>query len=234
MSDAGAPAADGRGVGEAESAGVARRVLVDGEQARDPGPAHVLRPHQMARPLGRDHEDVDVLRRLDEAVVDREAVREGEVLARRHGLGHVARVDVGRDLVGHEHHHDVGLRGGPRRGQNLQPRLLGLGARGAPRLEPDGHVAARVFQVVRLREALAAVADDGDAPFAQRPQVCVPVVINLHLVFLLSRGGIGKRKSEAERGGTGAFIPPPVPRALDPGIRLRRSTAGRWRCSRCG
>src|SRR5690606_21441218 len=40
---------------------------------------------------------------------------------------------------------------------------LGLGLGRAARTQPDGHVEARVAQVQRMRAALAAVTDDGDA-----------------------------------------------------------------------
>ena len=82
--DTGARAADDRGVGETGLARVACRVLMDGEQAGHARAAHVLVPHEMARPLRRNHEDAHILRRRDVLVVNREAVREGQILARRH------------------------------------------------------------------------------------------------------------------------------------------------------
>ena len=53
-------------------------VLLDRDQARHAGAALVLGAHQVARPLGRDHEHVQVGARLDQPEVDVEAVREGE------------------------------------------------------------------------------------------------------------------------------------------------------------
>ena len=65
----------------------------------------------MARSFGRDHEDINVGRRLDELEMDVEAVAEGQVLA----LGQIRRyfglINFRAHLVGHQHHNDVGALG---------------------------------------------------------------------------------------------------------------------------
>ena len=69
---------------------IAGGVLLDCDQARHAAALLVLAAHGVARTLGRDHQHVDALLRLDQAEMDVEAVGEGD-------RGAVA--DVRRDLV---------------------------------------------------------------------------------------------------------------------------------------
>ena len=66
------------GVGQREVERVARRVLVDGDQARHAAAVLILAAHRVAGALRRDHDHVEVGPRLDQVEVDVEAVREGE------------------------------------------------------------------------------------------------------------------------------------------------------------
>jgi hypothetical protein len=94
--------------------------------------------------------------------MNREAMREGEILARRDRLGNFARVNVGRELVGYEHHHQICFGGGPGDRQHFQTGVLGFFPRCASGTQTNCHITARVFEIIRLRKTLAAVTNDGD------------------------------------------------------------------------
>jgi hypothetical protein len=112
--------------------------------------------------LRRHHADVDVGARLDQVEVHVEAVREHQRRAVLHVVAQVVAVDVGLQLVGGEHHDDVGPLGGLGHLHHLELLLLGLGDAGRALAQRDRHVlAAGVAQVQRVRVPLAAVADDG-------------------------------------------------------------------------
>jgi hypothetical protein len=64
--DPGAAAADSAGIRKPEFGRIARRVLLDRQQARHAGAAEVFGAHGMPWPLWRDHEDVHVGTRLDQ------------------------------------------------------------------------------------------------------------------------------------------------------------------------
>ena len=92
----------------------------------------------------------------------------------------VVLVDGGDLLVGQQDHDDVG--GLHRVGHfgDLQAGLLDLGPGGAALAQADHDLDAAVVQVLRVRMALRAVADDGDRLALDQAQVTVLVVINLH------------------------------------------------------
>src|SRR3954469_13605452 len=101
-------AADGRRVGKREVARLLRAVAVHGDQHRHAAAAGVGRAHGVPGRLWRHHPDVEVLARLDEAVMDVEAVGEGERSALLDvGLDVVA-IDLRVVLVGQQDHDDVG------------------------------------------------------------------------------------------------------------------------------
>ncbi len=81
IDDAGAGAADALGPGEGGLGGLAGDVLLDGDEGGDALAFDVLGADDVARALGGDHGDVDVLGGLDQLVVDREAVDEEDGLA---------------------------------------------------------------------------------------------------------------------------------------------------------
>ena len=74
---------------------------------------------------------------------------------------HVVLVDDGLRLVGHEHHDDVGALGGLGGAEHLEAGLLGARRVGRARHVADDHGDAAVAQVLGVRVALAAEADDG-------------------------------------------------------------------------
>ena len=140
----------------------------------------------MARALRRDHADVEVGARLDQVEVDVEAVREHQRRAVLHVRGEMLPVDVGLQLVGRQHHDDVGPLGGLGDVHDLELLLLGLGGRGRALAERDRDVLdAAVAEVERVRMTLAAVADDGDLLGLDQIDVGIPIVIDAHGAPLL-------------------------------------------------
>ena len=86
-------------------------------------------------------------------------------------------IQIAVRLVRHHHGHDVG----PRRRLPGRPHRepVGLGLRPCARggFQPDDDIGdARIAQVQRMRPALAAIADDGDALAANDRQIAVSVV----------------------------------------------------------
>ena len=112
--------------------------------------------------------------------MDVEAVREGEcraLLDVRLDFGFINRGDV---LVGHEHHHQIGAFHGIGDRCNLEPRLLRLVPRRATRTQTDGHLHAGIVEILRVRVALRAVADDRDLLALDQRQVGVFFIIDFH------------------------------------------------------
>ena len=66
----------------------------------------------MAGGLGRDHRHVDKVRHLDEAEVDREAMRKHERLAGRQMRGDLFLIEVSLNVIRYQDHQRVGGFGG--------------------------------------------------------------------------------------------------------------------------
>ena len=181
---AGLAAADRRRVRQREVARHAGGVLVDRDQHRHAAALLEGRAHRVARRLRRDHDHVEVGARLDQAVVDVEAVRERERRALLHVRTDRLRVDLRVVLVRQQDHHDVGVL--HRFGHFLdgEARAFGLLPRHAALAQADGDLDARVRQVLRVRVALRAVADDRDLLALDQREVGVLVVIHLHVLLL--------------------------------------------------
>src|SRR5712692_7830418 len=178
--DAGLAAADGRGVGERHIARLLRRVAVHRDQHRHAAARRVGGAHRMARRLGRDHPDVEVGARLDQAVVDVEAVREGERGAFLDIRLDMVLVHLGVVLVGQQDHDDVRpLDRRPDLG-HLQSRLSRLVPGRAALAQADRHLDAGFLEVERVRVALRAVADDRHLLALDERKISVFVVIDLH------------------------------------------------------
>jgi len=143
--------------------GLAAAVLVDRVDAGHAAADLVLAADQRARALGRDQHHVEVIARRDHAEVHVQAVREQQARAGLHVRRDRFLVDLLLHHVRGEHRDQVGLL--HRLGRRLHGEAvgLGLGFGRAARAQADGHVEAGIAQVQRMRAALAAVADDGDA-----------------------------------------------------------------------
>ena len=99
-------------VGKAQFMGVARGVLMHGDEAGDAAALQIFAAHRVAGALRRDHRHVEILARLDQVEVDVEAVGEQQGRALLEIGGKIIRVDLALQLVGRQHHDDVGPFGG--------------------------------------------------------------------------------------------------------------------------
>ena len=70
LDDARTTAADARRVGETDVVRVAALVLVDRDQAGDAAAADIFAAHGVAGALRRDHDDVEIGARFDQAEMD--------------------------------------------------------------------------------------------------------------------------------------------------------------------
>jgi hypothetical protein len=84
----------------------------------------------MAGALGGDHEHVEIGARVQQVEMHVQPVREGKGGARLHVGREIAIVDVGLQLIGRQHHDDVGPLGAVRRTHHREARALGLLDRG--------------------------------------------------------------------------------------------------------
>ena len=130
--------------------------------------------------------DVDILARLDQVEMDVEAVGEEQQRARLQIRRDLIGVDLALQLVGRQHHDDVGPFGGLGDGHDLEAGAFRLGGRGGAGAQRDrDFLDAGFLEIERMREALAAVADDGDLLAFDQIDVGVPIVINAHFLSFL-------------------------------------------------
>jgi len=179
--DAAAAAANAAGVGQGDVMGVAGRVLIDGDQAGDAAAALIFAAHGVARTLGRDHDDVHILARLDQAEMDVQAMGKGQRRAGAQIGVDVVGVDGGLMLVGGQDHEDIGPGGGFGVRQHLEPCAFGLLGRRRTGAQRDGDFRnAAVAQVLRMGMTLRTIAQNGDLLALDQADVRVVIVINLH------------------------------------------------------
>ena len=148
---------------------------MDGDEAGHAAALEVLAADEVAGALGRDERDVDLRRRLDLAVVDREAVAEEQRLAGGDPVADLLVPDLAVLLVGQQDHHDVAARGGLGHVGDLEAVGARLLDGGGVRTQADDDVDAGVLEVQRVGVALGAVAEDGDGlavPAGPGPRRC--------------------------------------------------------------
>src|SRR3954464_8264762 len=162
LDDAGLAAADRRGIGKREVAGLAGAVAMHRDQHRHAAAPAVGRAHGVARCLRRHHPYVEVLARLDQAVVNVEAVRECERRAFPDIGLDVLLVDGGVVLVGQQHHDDVGALDRLVDLSDLDATLLRLVPGRAALAQSHAHLHAGLLQILGVGMALGAVAENGD------------------------------------------------------------------------
>ena len=143
-------------------------------------------------PFGRDHQHVEIGARLDQVEMDVEAVGEHQRRAFLHVGRKFAAIDVGLQLVGRQHHHDVGPFGRAGDVHHLDSLRLRLLDGGRVRPQRNGYVLdAAVAHVEQMRMTLAAVADDGHLLALDQIEIGVPVVVNAHVLSWVWRAKHG-------------------------------------------
>ena len=174
-----AQGAQSLGVSQGDVPSVAARILFDSHDDRDATAVGVLTTHDVARALRGDHEDRVVLGRLDVAVVDVEAMSEGDGGARLDVRFDIVGPDGALVLIGSQNHDDVGLGGGFRNGLDFQTLLLGVLDRLGGRAQADDDVDAGIAQVQRMGVALGTVTDDGNLLAFEDREIAVVLIPNL-------------------------------------------------------
>ena len=192
---------------------IARRVLVDRDQAGHAGAARIFRTHGVAGALRRDHQHVEIGTRIDQVKMHVEAVREQQGRALLHVAVQALAIDVALQFVGREHHHDVGPFGGFGDFHGLEARAFGLLDALRTLAQRDHDVLdATVAHIERMSVALAAITNDGDLLALDQVEVGVAIVINAHVrVLKLERPAPGRLHN----------VDDPAPRAAA-GMLLRR------------
>jgi len=173
-------------IGHGERVGTPRCILMDREEGGHTAAFLICFPHTMPWALGSDHGDVDVLRWLDRAVSDVEAVRKHQHVARLQVRLDVLLVDGWLRGVGRKNHDDVRLFDRVTDRSDRKTRRLRLGLALAAFLQTHANVYAALLQVERMRVALAAVADDRYFLASDQREVGVLVITNLGHVSLYS------------------------------------------------
>ena len=180
-----ASSADGSAIGQGEVERVAGGVLVGADQARGTLALNIGGADGVAGSLGGNHDHVAVRADGDAAVVDVEAVREGDGLARGEVRLDVLLVHLGLILVVDQDHDDVSPLGGLGVGDDLEALLLGLGLGLGTGAQANLHVHTGVLQVQRVRVTLRAVANDCDLLAVELADVAILLVEHpeCHLFF---------------------------------------------------
>ena len=94
-------------------------------------------------------------------------------------------VDLRLVLVGRQNHDEVGILRRVGHIRNLKSRIGRLACRARLAAQADGHVGnARVAQIVGMRVALRTVADHQNVHLLDDRQICIFVVVNLHVSSL--------------------------------------------------
>ena len=145
--NAGARGAESLGVGERERLGFAGSVLMNGEKRGRAAAFGEDFADAMAGSLGSDHADVDILRRLNRAKTNVEAVGEHERLAFREMRLDLLAIELRLLRVWRENHDDIGPSGGLGGSVDREAFLFGFGAGGAAFRKTDADAYAAVTEI---------------------------------------------------------------------------------------
>ena len=132
----------------------------------------------MARALGRDHDHIDILRRLDQTEGDVEAVGKRQCLAGCQVRLDFRFIDCFLLFIGNQHHDDICHFCGIRNTHDFQTLFTGLVGGLRSFIQTDNHVHTGVLQVQGMGMPLGAIANDGDFLSVQLVQVTVLLVID--------------------------------------------------------
>ena len=138
----------------------------------------------MAGALGGDHDDVHILGGGDGLEVDVEAVCKGQCLALGHVGSNLGVVDIGAQLIGHQHHDNIAGLGSLFHLHDLEVVMGGSELRSLCPVsrtlaQADHNVDAALSQILRVCMTLAAEADDSDGLAVQHAEVAVGIVVFL-------------------------------------------------------
>ena len=192
-------------------------ILLHGNQAGHALALHVLAADGVAGALGGHHDHVDVLSGFYELKVDVKAVSEHQHVALFHVRSYLFVIDVGGDLIRHEHHHNVGSLGRLRHLHDLQAGRLRLRPACAVLTQANDNINTALVQVLCVRVALAAVTHNGNGLSVQKAQVAVRVIIlfdhftflPLYIIYREARLGAAPDDTTLTRAGARRRVPGP-------------------------
>ena len=176
-------AADRGAIGEAELFRRAADVTMHGDQADKTVAFKKPAAQRGARAGRRHHQHVEIVTRLDETEMDREAVDEKQRRAFFHDRREFFCINIGQDLIGRGHDDDIRIARSFGVSRYRKTFGLGLGSAGAAGIETDndaGDVA--VAHVECMRTALAAIADQGNFFAANKLKISVFAPVNPHVL----------------------------------------------------
>ena len=133
----------------------------------------------MAGALGGNHNDVDILGRHNAAVVDVEAVGEGQGLALGQIRCNALLVQLGLLLIIDQNHDDVGVLGGVGGGHDLETGGLSLGPALAALVQTDNDFYAGVVEIQGMGMTLGTIADDGHGLAVELLQIAVLLIVDV-------------------------------------------------------
>ena len=166
-------------------------ILLYADQAGHALALGVQAAHGVAGALGSDHDHVHILGCHDGLEVDVEAMCKGQSLALGHVRGDLLIIDVGAQLIGNQHHHNVTGLGSFLHFHHLE---VGMGLSKLGSLFPvrrtlaqaNHNVHAALGQVFRMSMALRAKADHSNGFAVQHAQIAVRIIILFDSHFSLS------------------------------------------------
>ncbi|BBG29212.1 septin family protein [Zymobacter palmae] len=170
----------GRSVGQRDVARLATGVLRDSDQRRNTAALRVGLTNSMTRRFRRDHDDVEVSTRFDLFEVNIETVSECQCCAFFQVRFDIAVVDLFLIFIRGQNHDNVSAFNGFRYFLDGQTSGFGFcpGRRGLAQC--DSNVDTGFFQVVGVRVALRAVAQNGDFLALDERKITILVVVDLH------------------------------------------------------
>ena len=161
LEDTSTGATDALGPCEGGLLGCAAFVLVDGDEGGNPLAFLILTTNGVTRSLGGNHDDVDMLRRLNRLVVDREAVAEEKGVSGMEIRSDIFFIDLGDDEVGNGHHDHIGLLDCFCGVENLEAELLGDLAAFALGVKSNDDLDAALLEVEGMGVSLGTEANHG-------------------------------------------------------------------------
>ena len=176
--------ADAGSISQCDILGLTGVVLLHADQRGAALALGVQAAHDVAGALGSDHDDVHVLGRGDGLEVDVEAVCKGQCLALGHVGSNLGVVDIGAQLIGHQHHDNIAGLGSLFHLHDLEVVMGGSELRSLCPVsrtlaQADHNVDAALSQILRVCMTLAAEADDSDGLAVQHAEVAVGIVVFL-------------------------------------------------------
>ena len=171
---------------------------MDGDEAGSSLAGDILAADGMTGRLGRDHEHIHVCGRNDLLEMNVEAVRKSERFPLREVGKDALLIDLCLFLVGREDHDDVRSLCRFGSSHHFQTRLFRFCPGLAALIQTDDDFYAALFQVQRMRMALAAVTDNGNGLVFEKIQVRVLFIEGFHVLSLT--GNSKHSENTAQRG----------------------------------